>query len=273
MKPFIKWVGGKGQLLPEITKRLPNSFTRYFEPFVGGGALLFDLECQRAIFSDTNTELINTYQVIKHFPTKFIELLDWHTEQHSEDHFLAVRGLDRLQGTWELMTPEQRAARFIYINKAGFNGLWRVNKQGQCNTSWGKRESVKLYEYNHLKRLADYLLKNAVDIYCQSYADTLHKTRAKDFVYLDPPYLPVEQASNFQGYTTLEFRFSQYAHLAGILEVKGKQGVNWMLSSSDHNFVRDLFSSSNIHEVQARRNVNCNGAERGAVTELLITNY
>ena len=189
VNPVLKWAGGKTQLLPEINKRLPKQFNTYYEPFFGGGPLLFSLLPSSAVINDLNYELMNVYKCIKHdtqFP-KLLKELDRHQSLHSKSYYYLIRDLD-CSPYYKNWRDYERAARTIYLNKTCFNGLYRVNKKGHFNTPIGTEKYKKLYDLDNITNMHEYLKNNNVKILCGSYSSAVKDAKAGDFVYFDPPY-------------------------------------------------------------------------------------
>lgn len=265
IKPFIKWAGGKSQLLPVLRKIIPDSFGSYFEPFLGGGALFFDLGPSSAILSDTNAELINCYRIIKKTPQKLISaLLKF---KINEKDFYAVRAQNPIK-----LSSLDRAARFLYLNKTCFNGLYRVNKQGRFNTPFGHYKNANLVDEENLFK-ASHLLQDA-NIRCMDYYELLlAEARSGDFVYFDPPYLPIGKYSDFKRYTKDFFYEEDHKKLASLFGILDERGCKVLLSNSYHPTVVDLYKRYNIRIVQASRFINCKGDKRGAISEAIISNF
>lgn len=273
IKPFIKWVGGKGQLLPELNKHLPKNYGKYYEPFIGGGALLLDLAPKNVIINDFNHELTNTWQVVKNKLPQLIELLKYHTNHDTKEYYLELRQVDR---TGELfkMNDVERAARFIYMNKAGFNGLYRLNAIGQNNVPYGSHKKLNLISDN-LKLVSQYLNSVNIDIRTGDYRDAFNDVAPLDFVYFDPPYIPMTPTASFTNYTAGGFNLIQQEELRDFAWDLAELGVNVMLSNSDTSVTRHLYSHPmfKLHEVEARRLINRDAKKRGKVGELIITTY
>lgn len=273
-KPFIKWVGGKRQLLPELDKYLPTDFKNYYEPFIGGGGLLFHLQPTQAVINDFNGELTNTYCQVKYHPKELIALLSRMFECDSKEYYLDVRAWDR-QADFHQRTQLERAARFIYLNKAGFNGLWRVNSKGQNNVPYGYRKNLHVDAETILDD-SQYLHDHDIKIMTGDYCDVLKIVKPKSLVYLDPPYLPVTSTASFTGYTKDGFGLEQQKTLRDwALKLAKERQVKVMLSNADVPLLYDLYSDPifHIHQVRARRNINSNGNKRGPVGEVIITTY
>lgn len=276
-KPFLKWVGGKTQLLHEITARLPQSFSVYCEPFVGGGAVYFHLanRIQLGYLSDVNQDLINTYTVIKNYPDHLIQELLNHT--NTEDHFYAIRDADR-HPEFSNWSDIQKAARFIYLNKTCFNGLYRVNSKGQFNTPFGKYANPKICDKDTITNCSAILNSTNTTVGCHTYKEILPKIYAipnpsEVFVYFDPPYLPLTETSNFVSYSKDGFSENDHVELAKTYHTLSEAGVKCMLSNSSTPLVYDLYSQYRIHTVAAKRNVSSTTTGRRSVLEVLVTNY
>ena len=274
-RPFLKWAGGKRQLLREIRRHVPPEFGTYFEPFVGAGAVLFDLQPPRAIINDANEELINCYRVVKTNPEELIRLADKHERCDSAEYFYKLRSLDRDPGL-KALPDAVRAARVIYLNKTGYNGLYRVNRQGYFNVPY--RHHVKtpqVVDPEVIRAVSRYLNGARVEIRSGDYAAAVADARAGDFVYLDPPYDPVSQTSSFTSYAAGGFGEEEQRALRRLCDDLTERGCRVLLSNSDTDFVRGLFRNRQrytLREVRARRNINSKGARRGEVGELLIFN-
>ena len=273
-KPFVKWVGGKRQLLKQF--RLMNLYPpekfnsakdQYFEPFVGGGAVFFDLLPQKAFLSDLNFELVTTYNVIKDDVEGLIKLLKKHT--HNKDYFLEVRAQKI-----EMLSPLQIASRFIYLNRAGFNGMYRVNSRGEFNVPFGDSKNPNICDEENLRKVSRVL--SNVEIKHQDYKQVLKKARKGDFVYFDPPYHPISKTATFTSYTANGFSEKDQTELRDIFLELSKRGCFVMLSNSDTPFINEIYSGFKgirVSKVEAGRAINSKGSGRGKITEVLVTNY
>jgi DNA adenine methylase len=274
-RPFLKWAGGKRQLLPEIRKYVPRAFKTYFEPFVGPGAVLFELQPARAVINDANEELINCYRVVKSKPKELIELAEKHRLEDSERHFYEVRARDRNPGLGALSDVE-RAARVIYLNKAGFNGLYRVNRQGHFNVPYRKhKEAPQIVDPEVIRAVSRYLNNARVRIECGGFQEAVVAARAGDFVYFDPPYHPVSKSAAFTSYAPGGFGVAEQEVLKNVCDDLSRRGCHVLVSNSATDFIRNLYGDPRrytVREVKARRNINSVGTRRGAVGELLIYN-
>lgn len=274
-RPIIKWVGGKTQLLPAIEALLPrNGHERtYFEPFMGGAAVFFHL-AQRGIFSravlnDWNPELVNLYRSLRDFPEELMAQIDvLQTVDPSlgwEARYYAIREMDPTQ-----LSPVRRAARTVYLNKNGFNGLYRQNKSGKFNVPWGKKDQrVECYDPDNIRSCSQ-LLNDFASLHQGDFLGTLDRALPGDLVYLDPPYVPLSKTSDFTAYTSEGFDYSDQQRLAIKFRELAERGVYVLLSNSDTPLVRELYDGFEINEVHARRNINSKGAKRGPVGEVIV---
>ena len=266
--PIVKWVGGKRQLMFELLKNMPANYNRYFEPFIGGGALFFELQPENAYISDMNEELINLYSVVRDDVDGLIEDLEKH--EVSKEYFLNIRNIDRTEMFSKLSNIE-RASRFIYLNRTCFNGLYRVNSQGQFNVPFGNYSNPRIIDENNLKNCSE-LLKNT-EIKVADFSEILTKVQKGDFVYFDPPYVPLNDTSSFTSYTKAGFDIDMQFKLRVVCDELDSMGVKFMLSNSDTKLVNELYSNYEIKKVFATRAVNANADGRGKITEVLVRNY
>lgn len=269
-QPFLKWAGGKRQLLPEIKKYLPKKYNTYFEPFVGAGALFFDQQPKNAIINDVNTELINCYEVIKNLSIDLIEDLKKH--KNNEKYFYKVRELDRTKEFKNLSIVE-RASRIIYLNKTCYNGLFRVNRQGQFNAPFGRYKNPNIVNSETIKAINRLLNRNSVEILNTDFAKAVSSAKRNDFIYFDPPYDPVSDTASFTGYSSNAFGKSEQERLKDLFEELTRRGCKVMLSNSATDFIYDLYKDYNVIRIQANRNINSVGTNRKKIDEFLILNY
>jgi DNA adenine methylase len=263
--PFLKWAGGKTQLLGQLIPLLPGSgINRYHEPFIGGGALFFAVGPPRSYLSDLNPDLVNCYQVIRGQVEDLIEALDEHV--YEQEYYYEIRAQDPRD-----LGDVDRAARFIYLNRTCFNGLHRVNRKGQFNVPFGRYSNPTICDADNLRRVASAL--RSTTLQCAGFEKVLDRARAGDLVYFDPPYQPISATSSFTSYTSSTFGPTQQAALADVFCQLDRKGVKVMLSNSDAQFIRDLYEGFEISEVQAHRNINRDAARRGPITELVVRNF
>jgi len=269
--PVVKWAGGKRQLLPEIRKYIPKKFTIYYEPFVGGGAVLFDIQPKRAIINDVNSELINLYEVIRDSVDLLIEDLKKH--KNEKEYFYRIRELDRDIEKYNKLTKVERASRLHYLNKTCYNGLFRVNQAGQFNTPFGDYKNPNIINEKIIRAVSDYFNWADITFKCGDFEDSLKGIEKNAFVYFDPPYDPVSESANFTEYSKEGFTRKDQIRLKKICDRLNKKGIKFLLSNSATEFIRDLYKDYNIEIIQARRSVNSNGKKRGEVDEVLVRNY
>ncbi len=269
--PFVKWAGGKKQLLKEIEKHIPQQFSRYYEPFVGGGAVLFHLQAKRAVINDSNEELINLYTVVKESPEQLIESLKQH--KNEEKYFYQTRGIDRDKEKYQELTNIERASRIIFLNKTCFNGLFRVNSSGEFNTPFGFYKNPNIVNDIKIRAVSNYLSKNDIQILNIDHQKSLSKIRKGAFVYFDPPYDPISDSSSFTGYTKHGFGKTNQQELKNVCDRLDDKGVKFLLSNSATEFIRDLYKDYNIFSIKAKRAINAKGDGRGEITEVLVKNY
>lgn len=269
--PVVKWVGGKRQLLPQIRRLLPNRFSTYFEPFVGGGAVLFDIQPKKAIINDYNSELINVYNVIKADLDSL--LLDLKKHINSSDYFYQIRALDRDCKFYNNMTSVERASRILYLNKTCFNGLFRVNQAGEFNAPFGSYKNPNIINEITLRAVSNYFNKNDIRFLNGDFESSLKGIRKGAFVYFDPPYDPLSSSSNFTGYTEGGFNREDQLRLKDLCDKLDKKGIKFLLSNSSTEFIKESYKNYEIINVKARRAINSNGSSRGEINEVLVRNY
>lgn len=270
-RPFIKWVGGKSQILHELTKRLPAKFTNYFEPFVGGGALLFSLDREsvsQISINDKNPELINLYTVIRDDVFTLMNRLSKFS--NTEANYYKIRQMDRKK-SYSRVQRATKAARFLYLNKTGYNGLYRVNSRGENNVPFGHYRNPTILDAENLRSCSTFL--QGVRVSCEDFELLVNEIDKKSFVYLDPPYVPVSSTSNFTSYTRDRFDEEAQNRLKCFCDDLNSKGAKFMLSNSSAPIVYDLYADYHIDEIYARRVVNCLGDKRGYVKELIVRNY
>jgi DNA adenine methylase len=264
--PFLKWAGGKGQLLRQYAPLIPRH-ERYFEPFLGGGAMFFSLCPSSAVLSDSNPRLIATYRVVRDDLDALLPWLARFREAHSETSYYAVRARYN-EGAG---TVAERAAMFIYLNKTGFNGLYRVNARGGFNVPYGRYRNPSVFDVDVLGRASAALQR--ADLRHGDFADALRDAARGDFVYLDPPYHPLSATASFTSYTSDAFDETQQERLAALYRDLDGRGCRVMLSNSDTPLVRKLYRGFRRRAVSASRSINCVASGRGPVREYVILNY
>ena len=272
--PFVKWAGGKTQILDKIKALMPENYGTYFEPFVGGGALFFDIAPANACINDFNSELIcvfNCFKNDKQFELMLDEL-DKHQSMHSEDYYYKIREMDRDENFVNLPIYV-RAARMIYLNKSCFNGLYRVNSKGFFNVPSGKKEKVNTYENKNMYNIKNYFNCSDIRVSNTDFEEAVAKAKTGDFVYFDPPYDTLEDKDSFTAYAKDDFGKEEQKRLAKVFRELSDRGVKAMLSNHNTPLINELYKDYNIHVITARRNINSKGNARGPVEEVIITNY
>lgn len=269
ISPILKWVGGKRQLIEQIIPLISKRYTTYVEPFVGGGAVFFELQPSKAIINDYNEELINVYCMVRDYPDDLIMELENHDKNNSEEYYYEIRTLDRAREYSE-MSSVKKAARIIYLNKTCYNGLYRVNAAGQFNSPYGKYKKPNIVNATTIKAVSKYLNKDGIVINQGDYKDTLKGLRKGAFVYLDPPYMPISSSSSFTGYTDKGFSYEQQVTLKNECDKLKAKGISFLQSNSDCPEIRELYKDYKICTVQAKRSINSNALKRGEINEVLI---
>ncbi|EKV00771.1 DNA adenine methylase Dam [Leptolyngbya sp. PCC 7375] len=270
LRPFLKWAGGKRQLIPELLKYAPDSYGRYYEPFIGGGALLLTLRPAQATISDRNQELINCYQVVKGSVDDLIQNLQQHRNEKA--YFYEVRSWDR-QTEFIDKTAIQRAARIIFLNKTCYNGLFRVNSKGQFNAPFGRYKNPTIADETVLRNVSAYLNLANVTIRQADFAVAVADAGPGDFVYFDPPYDPVSTTASFTGYYRNGFDRTEQQRLKSIVDNLTMRDCKVLLSNAYTEFIQDLYRDYRCVRVSATRAINSNATKRGKVDEILVMNY
>ena len=272
-KPFVKWAGGKRQILDKLKKLAPEEFKTYYEPFVGGGALLFELSPKKAVINDCNKELINVFECIKDESkfTKMCNELNHYEALHCEEFYFEIRNKDRDKAKFKKMIDYKRAARTIYLNKACFNGLYRVNSKNEFNVPFNKKAKVTTYDGQNLGIIHSYLNFNEVALLSTDFEEAVKTAKKGDFIYFDPPY--DSDSKIFTSYTDSGFDREEQIRLAKVFKELDQKGCYVMLSNHNTVLINDLYKEFNIHVIEAKRNINSDGKKRGKVEEVIITNY
>jgi DNA adenine methylase len=271
VSPVIKWVGGKRQLLEVLTPLLPKRISTYCEPFVGGGALLFDLQPKTAYVNDINDELIRVYQIIKSdVDALIVALQDFKNEA---EYFYSVRDWDRDSAKYSSLTDVQKAARILYLNKTCYNGLFRVNSAGEFNSPFGNYRNPNIVNAPTLRAVSSYLNAATLHLTSIDYAEVLQELPKGAFVYLDPPYDPVSDTSSFTGYAKGGFSRDEQIRLRECCDELHRRGLKFMLSNSATDFIKEQYAAYNITIVQAKRAINSDATKRGEIDEVVARNY
>ncbi|NTW01859.1 MAG: DNA adenine methylase [Oscillochloris sp.] len=280
-RPFLKWAGGKGQLLPELTRRMPSRFARYHEPFVGGGAFFFNLWnsgrlVRGGVLSDYNRELIACYQTVRDHAAELITaLLEHKLHARDRDYFYEIRSWDR-QPDFEQRSQVAKAARMIFLNRTCYNGLYRLNNKGKFNAPFGYYKNPLIVDVDNMHEVSRAL--QDVELRSGDFADVLERAEPGDFVYFDPPYAPLSPTASFTHYTGRGFGEDQQLRLADIFRQLAERGCYVMLSNSSTELTRELYNPTAIpglcdQIVRASRKINCDGTKRGFVDELIACSY
>ena len=272
-KPFVKWAGGKRQIIDKLKLYLPEKYNVYYEVFLGGGALLFELSPKKAVINDYNEELMNVYKCIQE-ETKYKKLcleLKKYEQKHSKDFYYEMRNIDKDKEKYKKMIDYKRGARTIYLNNACFNGLYRVNSKNEFNVPFNGKEKIHTYDEENLKNVHQYLKDNDIKIESVDFAKVLVNATEGDFIYLDPPY--DSDTTTFNGYTEDGFGKEEQVRLFYIYQQLANKGCYVMMSNHNTKLIRELYAKYNIHIIQAKRFINANGKKRGEVEEVIITNY
>lgn len=272
-KPFVKWAGGKRQIVDKLLMYAPDEFNTYYEPFVGGGALLFELSPKKAVINDSNKELINVYNVLRNEEKfkKMCSILNTYEKNNSEEFYYELRNKDRNKSSFDRLSDYKRAGRTIYLNKACFNGLYRVNSKNEFNVPFGKKTKVNTYDIGNLITVSNYLTMNDIKILNVDFEDSVKDAQKGDFIYFDPPY--DSETSIFNSYTEDGFGKEEQRRLAKVYKELFNKGCYVMLSNNNTTLIKELYKDFNIHIIEAKRSINSNGAKRGKVEEVIITNY
>jgi DNA adenine methylase len=278
--PFLKWAGGKGQLLQQFEQFFPAGFGRYYEPFLGGGAVFFYLAAKgritRAVIGDSNRDLINCYIAIRDNLEQLLDKLrELQKYAKNKDFFynVARRRFNGIKLSNGLDGNVEKASLLFYLNKTCYNGLYRVNRKNEFNVPWGRYKNPRIYDEGNLYSAHEVLRREGITIRCADYAEAARDASAKDFIYFDPPYQPVSQTSNFTAYTSASFGSHDQARLASVFRELHSRGSFLMLSNSPRaeRLYRD--PRFQITRLKATRAISCVGSKRGPVDELLIRNY
>jgi len=266
--PFVKWAGGKRQLIPQMEEYLPKNYNKFIEPFVGGGALFFHMKPKMAVLIDINEDLINCYEVIKHNPFELIRSLKKH--KNEKEYYYQVRSADREIESFKKWTNVEKASRTIFMNRCCYNGLYRVNSKGEFNTPFGKYKNPKFCNEMNLNAVHE-SLKNAI-IVQGSFEKCLDYAEKEDFVYFDPPYHPLSETANFTSYTKDNFGKDSQIKLRDVFKTLDDRGCKVMLSNSYNEFILDLYNDFKIVVLNAKRAINSNASKRGKIKEILVMN-
>lgn len=272
ISPFLKWVGGKRQIIPVMKDYLPKNISSltYCEPFVGGGAFLFYIQPKKAIINDYNAELINVYRVIRDHVDELIENLKLH--ENKAEYFYQIRSIDR-NPLFCNLTDIEKASRIIYLNKTCFNGLYRVNNAGEFNAPFGRYKNPNIINEPTLRAVNRYLNSTNIEILNGDYLNVLQRIPVNSFVYLDPPYHPVSETANFTGYIQGGWTERDQIRLKNACDQLTGRGIKFLLSNSSADFIKELYDGYIVNTVKAARCINSDADKRGQIDEFLIKNY
>ncbi len=270
LKPLVKWAGGKRQLLNKIRQYIPDKLTRYYEPFLGGGAVWFDLRPEKFVVNDLNANIMNVYQVVRTDVDALIAELKTH--KNDAAYYYRIRQRDR-SPAFTTSSPVERAARLLYLNKTCFNGLFRVNRQGYFNVSFGNYKKPDMLNEATLRAVSRYLNETEGVLLSGDFAEAIQCANRESFVYLDPPYDPLSDKPSFTGYTATGFDPQEQYRLKTVCDELNRRGCKFLLSNSSTEFIHDLYKKYRIVTVKAKRSINCVADQRGNVEEVLIRNY
>lgn len=273
-KPFVKWAGGKRQIIDKLLKLVPVEYNTYYEPFIGGGALLFELSPKKAVINDSNKELMNVYKTISSDKgyEETLKLLNIYEKKHSEEFYYQIRNIDKNKKKFKHLSDTERAARTIYLNKSCFNGLYRVNSKGEFNVPFNKKTKINTYDSQNMTLAYIYFQTNDVKILNCDYEEAVKTAQKGDFIYFDPPY-DSENDETFNSYTETGFNKDEQRRLAKVYKDLSDRGCYVMLSNHNTTLINELYKDYNIHVISANRSINSNGKKRGKVEEVIITNY
>lgn len=267
-RPFVKWAGGKAKLASALVAKMPPTYRNYHEPFLGGGALFFALQPTRALLSDINEELVITYQAVRDNLDELIEELSYH--RYDRDYFYEVRSWDRLPD-YQAMPPAKRAARFIFLNKTCFNGLYRVNARGHYNVPFGDYAAPRILDTENLTRCHRAL--QGTEITLSQYLSVEDRAQPGDLVYFDPPYAPLSTTSSFTGYTAGGFTHTDQRNLRDLCIRLDNKGVHFILSNSSAPAILELYQNFSIERIAVARAINATAGGRGKVDEVVVRNF
>jgi len=276
IKPYLKWAGGKRQLLLEIKKCLPEEIGNYtyYEPFVGAGAVFFNLQPEKAVINDFNSQLILTYIAIKENVKELIKTLSEYKKNNSREFYYKLRNTDKEPKTFNKLSDIEKAARLIYLNKTCYNGLYRVNSKGFFNVPYGKHNNPSIFDENVLYQISEYLNSNKIKIINDDFESAVSTADKNSFIYFDPPYHSPEK-SNFTSYQANGFNDEEQKRLCDVIKKMTEKKVKCLLSNSNTDYIRKLYKDEcfKIIPVQAKRTINSKSKDRGNVTEVLIKNW
>ena len=272
LTPFVKWAGGKTQLLEKLHEKMPEIYNRYYEPFIGGGALFLSLKPKNAVINDVNSQLLNVYRKLKNDAENVIRILKSYDDCECDRmHYEEMRTMYNNMSENNQLTSEC-AAMTIWINKHCFNGLYRVNKKGLFNVPFNNKNSGKSMDEENLRKIGEFLNESNAEILEGDFEKACETVEIGDFVYFDSPYVPVNETANFTDYTKDGFTYEDHKRLSELFKSLDKKGVKIMLSNHDVQLVHDLYAGYNIENISVRRHINSDASKRTG-KEVIVTNY
>ncbi|MDR1782125.1 MAG: DNA adenine methylase [Bacilli bacterium] len=274
MKPFIKWAGGKRQLVPILKENMPKHYNQYYEPFIGGGALFFEIAPNKAHINDYNKDLVTTYIEIRDNLDELINLLKKYKENNNKEFYLKIREQDRTS-FYNQISDTKKAARLLYMLRVCWNGLYRVNSKNQFNVPYGTYKNPKIVDKELLSEISMYLNNNDIKITNLDFEEAVKNAKKGDFVYFDPPYMPISETSAFTSYTKKGFDYDEQLRLRDLFKELDSKGVNVMLSNSLTKEILDLYKDyeKTTIIVDVNRLISSKKSSRGVVQEVIIKNY
>lgn len=272
IKPFTKWTGGKRQLLPVLKENIPDNFGTYFEPFIGGGALFFNELPEKAVINDANTQLIQAYEQIRDNVEELLGYLEVHQIKNTKEYYYDLRVMDR-DGRLEKLSKVEQAARLIYMLRVDFNGLYRVNSKNQFNVPYGRYSNPKIADNSLLHEISEYLNTNDITISNSDFEISIEKCETGDFVYFDPPYVPLNDTRSFTSYTQDGFTLEDQTRLRDNFKRLTDRGVKCLLSNSNTDVVKELYKDFNVQIIDSTHIIAAKSASRNKISEVLIKNF
>lgn len=272
LKPFTKWTGGKRQLLPILNLNVPDNFGTYFEPFVGGGALFFDLLPEKAVINDANGQLIQAYEQIRDNVDELLEYLEIHQTKNTKEYYYDLRSMDR-DGRLEKLSETEQAARLLYMLRVDFNGLYRVNSKNQFNVPYGRYKNPKIVDDELLHAISKYLNHNDITILNTDFEKAFEKAETGDFVYFDPPYVPLTETRSFTSYTQDGFTLEDQTRLRDNFAKLSARGVKCLLSNSNTDIIKELYKDFDVQIIDSTHVIAAKAASRKQISEVLVKNF
>lgn len=268
--PFFHWAGGKREMIQRYPWLIPLTFNTYYEPFLGGGAMLFEVAPKRAVLNDSNPELIKVFEGVRDNYIQAINILKKLKERHSPDLYLHVRGLDR-ESSYASWSKAECAARFIYLNQTGFNGIYRVNRKGQHNVPIGSSLNRVICDAPLLRAVSAFLLP--YQFTSTDFLTSISQIKKNDFLFMDPPYVPAGGTADFTRYTKEQFNEEDQLRVYKAFRFADERGAKVLTTNSNTEFVQDTYKNYTIHKILSSRSLSSKKEKRGNVEELAVVNY